>query len=355
MSKENLRSGLQTQVLPASAADARQSAVAGYVERGTQYASVPQSSAFSQEGADQGQRDILERIKQQLDDLTRSVEAGLQSVSPEPAQTARTTAATKPEALRLGSQGYMSDWPSASSQKQIDSSRVSAFYMPQRDASGFGGGAVSAIADKGLADAGVEFPQTAEVARPQSGTSVLDKLDQLSPADVSTEAQRILGPRTSLESLSRTKFDEHIRAAEEHLRAGLYYRAADSFALAAVYKPDDPFVLAGQSHALFAAGEYMSSALFLSRVLAISPEYMQVKVDLADLLGGRDRVAHRLADVEQWYARSGSGQLQLLLGYVYYRTGNFAAARRAVAGAYEKMPELPAVRAIMVAIDGATR
>ena len=113
--------------------------------------------------------------------------------------------------------------------------------------------------------------------------------------------------------------------------------------------------LAGRSHALFAAGEYVSSALFLSRALAIYPEYMQMRVDLAGLVGGQEKVTQRLADVEQWYARSGSGQLQLLLSYVYYRTGNLTQARRAVDAAYEKMPELPAVRAMKMAIDAAAR
>ena len=99
----------------------------------------------------------------------------------------------------------------------------------------------------------------------------------------------------------------------------------------------------------------MSSALFLSRTLAILPEYTQVDVDFAALLGGQDKIAHRLADIEQWYARSGSGQLQFLLSYVYYRMGRLAGAKRAIEAAYQKMPQLPAVRTMKKAIDEATR
>ena len=404
MSIENLRTRFETQVPAESDAEAKQSVASGYgssnfnelapstnpalrdgsalqkgaswpdasqkllsgrygdsvgngtanVERSTQYASVPQGSVSSEGEADQNQRDVLERIKRQLEDLTRSVDAGLQNVSPD-AQTAKTTAAVKPEAPRSGSQGYMSDLPGAGSRSQIGSSGELNLYMPQRTVSGFGGEAASALADEGQAEAGVEFPQTDDVARPQNETSALDKFKRLSQTDITTEANRVMGAHTTLESLSGAKFDEHIRAAEEHLRAGRYYRAADSFALASVYKPDDPLALAGRSHALFAAGEYVSSALFLSRALAIYPEYMQMRVDLAGLVGGQEKVTQRLADVEQWYARSGSGQLQLLLSYVYYRTGNLTQARRAVDAAYEKMPELPAVRAMKMAIDAAAR
>jgi len=405
MSIETLRSRFETQVPAESDAEAKQSVAAGYgssssnelapstnpalrdgsalqtgvnwpdasqkllsgrygdsvrneisnVERGTQYASVPQGSVSSEGGTDQIQRDVLERIKRQLEDLTRSVEASLQNVPGDPAQTAKTTAAVKPEAPRLDSQSYMSDLPGAASRSQIDSSSELSLYMPRRSVPGFGGEAISALADEGQAEAGVEFPQTDDIAQPQNEISALDKFKRLSQTDVTAEAKRIMGPHTTLESLSGAKFNEHIRAAEEHLRAGRYYRAADSFALASVYKPDDLLALAGRSHALFAAGEYVSSALFLSRALAIYPEYMQKRVDLAGLLGGQEKVAQRLADVEQWYARSGSGQLQLLLSYVYYRTGNLTQARRAVDSAYEKMPELPAVRAMKTAIDGAAR
>jgi tetratricopeptide (TPR) repeat protein len=183
----------------------------------------------------------------------------------------------------------------------------------------------------------------------------LDELGQMSRVEIASEARRIMGPHASPESLSDAKFNEHIGAAEEHLRAGRYYHAADSFSLAGVYKPDHPAVLAGKSHALFAAGEYVSSALFLSRALAAFPEYVRVDVDLTALLGGQDKIARRLADIEQWYARSGSGQLQFLLSYAYYRTGRLTEAKRAVEVAYQKMPQLPAVQTMKMAIDGAAK
>jgi tetratricopeptide (TPR) repeat protein len=124
--------------------------------------------------------------------------------------------------------------------------------------------------------------------------------------------------------------------------------------LASVYQPDSPLALAGRGHALFAAGEYVSSALFLSRALAISPEYLQTRIDLAAMFDDRNKLAGRIEDIEQWLARSGSSQLQFLLGYVYYRTGQLLRAKNLIDAAYEKTPESPAVQAIKIIVDSMT-
>ena len=158
----------------------------------------------------------------------------------------------------------------------------------------------------------------------------------------------------SVESFSQSRFNQHISAAEDHLKAGRYYRAVDAFTLAAVYEPGNPVVLAGKGHALFAAGEYMSSALFIARVLAVQPDYTQVKVDFAAMIGGPEKLTERIADVEQWLARSGSTQLQFLLSYVYFRAGRFNQAKQAINEAFEKMPHSPAVVAMRTAIRRAT-
>jgi tetratricopeptide (TPR) repeat protein len=122
-----------------------------------------------------------------------------------------------------------------------------------------------------------------------------------------------------------------------------------------IYGPDNPQALVRRSHALFAAGEYMSSALFLSRALAIRPDYAKSKIDLATLLGDRSRLAGRIAELEQWSAKSGSPQLGLLLGYVYFQTGRLGEASKAIEAAHTKMPQSPAVAAIKAAIDATKR
>jgi Flp pilus assembly protein TadD len=183
--------------------------------------------------------------------------------------------------------------------------------------------------------------------------SALDEVAKLSPNQLSAEAKRIMGPYKDIESFSEARFNQYFLAAETYLKQGKYYRAADSYALASIYKNDDPAAYAGRGHALFAAGEYISSALFISRAVEISAAYAQAKVDLAALLGDRDKLESRIADVEEWVKRSDAAELQFLLGYVYYRIGRLDRAKQAIDTAYEKMPQWPAVRIVKKAIDDA--
>ena len=179
-------------------------------------------------------------------------------------------------------------------------------------------------------------------------------------------AKRILGSHESFADFSKDKFEQYIRAGESYLEQGRYYRAADAYTLALVYKPEDPLACAGKGHALFAAGEYMSSALFVSRALEIfpgllscrtgqsdvPPEYARFKIDIEQMVGDRDKLESRIVDVEQLLEASESGELEFLLGYVYYQMGRLERAKAAIEAAYEKMPEVPAVIALKQAIDG---
>jgi len=178
----------------------------------------------------------------------------------------------------------------------------------------------------------------------------LDELKGLSQAELAARAKRIRGPYTSSESYSEAKFNQHIQSAQDHLKAGRYYAAADSFALASIYKQDDPLCLAGRGHALFAAGEYISSALFLSRAFELAPEYARTKIDLSVMLGGQNKLESRIADVKEWMGRSSSGKLEFLLSYVYYRTGRFEQAKQAIEAASKKMAQSSAVDAVKKAI-----
>ncbi|MBA7665974.1 hypothetical protein ES703_74049 [subsurface metagenome] len=181
--------------------------------------------------------------------------------------------------------------------------------------------------------------------------------------DVPAGAKAILGPHKTFASFTSDKFNQHMRAAEVYLKQGRYYRAADAYTLASIYKPNDPLCYAGKSHALFSAGEYMSSALFLSRALEIFPEYARFKIDLVVMVGDRDKLESRIVDVKQWLQISGTPELQFLLGYVYYQMGRVQEAKKAIDAAYEKLPPTAsqseakrwgrAVAALKKAIDSA--
>jgi tetratricopeptide (TPR) repeat protein len=138
--------------------------------------------------------------------------------------------------------------------------------------------------------------------------------------------------------------------------------------MASVYDAESPLAYAGKSHALLAAGEYMSSSLFLSRAVEMFSDYVgRLKAGGAETAGaelnlfklfapslmviGRDKLESRAADVEQWQQKSDSAELQFLLSYVYYQMGRPERAREAIKRASEKMPDSRAVSVLKKAIE----
>jgi tetratricopeptide (TPR) repeat protein len=180
----------------------------------------------------------------------------------------------------------------------------------------------------------------------------LDNLQGLSQADLSAKAKSIRGTQTNPDTFSMSRFSHHFQEGQDHLKGGRYYMAADSFALASIYKQGEPLCFAGRGHALLGAGEYMSSALFLSRAIEADPEYVKTRIDLAAMLGGENKLESRIADIKEWLGRSGSGKLEFLLGYVYYRIGRLGPAQQAIDAAYAKAPSA-AVIAVKKAVDDA--
>jgi len=175
------------------------------------------------------------------------------------------------------------------------------------------------------------------------------RVDEIDPA-ITTKAKEILGPHTAA-SFSESNFNKNMAAAERYLRLGRYYRAVDAYSLALVYKRDDPIAYAGKSYALFASGEYMSSALFLSRILQMFPEYAQLKVDIETMTGGSENLQARVAEAEEWLGRSDAPELHFLLAYVYYQMNEIGLAQKAIDAAYEKAPDAPAVQTLKKTIE----
>lgn len=202
-------------------------------------------------------------------------------------------------------------------------------------------------------DLALATPQPPKVAEEGEKTAYeLTKAEKL--ADINLPAagtKAIFGPYETFASLSEDRFNENMRAAEVYLKQGRYYRAADAYTLASLYKPNDPLAYAGKSHALFAAGEYMSSSLFLSRALQIFPGYARFKIDIVAMVGDRDRLESRVVDVEEWLKRKDAPELQFLLAYVYYQMGRPVPAKEAIDAAYEKMSDSPAVLALKEVIE----
>lgn len=151
--------------------------------------------------------------------------------------------------------------------------------------------------------------------------------------------------------LSDDRFNQHMRSAESYMKQGRFYRAADAYTLASIYKPNDPLGYAGKSVALFASGEYLSSSLFLARALEIFPGYAKVKIDLVGMIGDKDTVENRILEARDWMDKSDSGELEFLLSYIYYQMDRLEFARQSIETAAKKMPDSPVVTAMKKAID----
>jgi len=210
----------------------------------------------------------------------------------------------------------------------------------------------------GLPGTGSSVPagaeQDSELVPSDSATvSVVDQLNSLSAAEISARAKQIMGPHKSLEAFSEARFRQSMAEAQARLKQGKYYMAAGFFDQAHIFDSTKPEALAGKGLALFAAGEYVSSALYLARAIEMSEQYARSDVDLAAMLGQRDVLERRIADAEEWLERSCSAELEFLLAYIYYRTGMLEKAQKSIEAASKEMPGSKAVATLKKVIDAA--
>jgi len=194
---------------------------------------------------------------------------------------------------------------------------------------------------------------TDEVTRP--GGSEVNKLKNLSDEEVSVRAKQILGEHKSHESLNQARYKKYMAEGQAYIKQGRYYQAVNAYEQASVFDSMQPDAPAGRSLALFCAGEYMSSALFLARAIETSDEYARSKVDLAAAMGGKDKLDTRITDAEECLERSCAPELEFLLAYMYYHSGRLEPATRAIATAAKEMPNSKAVKALKKAIDAAPK
>ncbi|MHC4193959.1 MAG: hypothetical protein ACYSP9_07275, partial [Planctomycetota bacterium] len=167
------------------------------------------------------------------------------------------------------------------------------------------------------------------------------------------KAAAIRGSHKTFKDWAAAKFAEYVKAAEEFLREGKYYKAADAYTLASIYEPENALAYGGKAIALFAAGEYMSSSYFLERAITLSPEYAQQKIDLVAMLVDRDMIENNTIEMATWQQRSKSHELAFLMAYIFYQRNLIPAAKVAATLAFEKMGANPAMRSLVQAINKA--
>ena len=185
-------------------------------------------------------------------------------------------------------------------------------------------------------EAGLEAEADAEAEENEedgNGKQENEELDRSDKMALRNKARSVLGEFTSFAGYSNDKFNGYMKTAEDFMQQGEFYKAADAYALASIFRENDPLVYAGQALALFGAGEYMSSSFYLNKAMLIYPDYIAIKVDLVDMLGDRDVLENRIVDIKRWLERSGSGELSFLLSYVYYQMDEFEWAKQAITDA----------------------
>jgi len=182
----------------------------------------------------------------------------------------------------------------------------------------------------------------------ESQESQQDSIEDLGLSSYRT--QSVIGTEQNISAYMQRKAAEHILTGEDWLSKQKFYRAADEFSTALVYK-ENPKAYAGKCHALFGAGEYMSSSFFLFLAIETDPGYTEVEIDIVSVMGGRDILENRLVDAEKWAEENDSADLHFLRAYFYYRIGRIDKAKEAIGLAEKRLPDSKAVAALKTAIE----
>jgi len=174
-------------------------------------------------------------------------------------------------------------------------------------------------------------------------------------ADMHAKALEIRGEHATFAHYSEAKFKNYIRAAQEFIKQGKYYLAADTYSLAEVYDLGNVEATIGMAHSLFAAGEYMSSAFMVRKVLRLQPEYAKETTHLGELLIDKDMVENRVIELERCVNVSKSSELTFLMAYILYRTDRPDTAMNFIDIAADGMSDSPAVLNLKAEIEKACK
>jgi tetratricopeptide (TPR) repeat protein len=166
--------------------------------------------------------------------------------------------------------------------------------------------------------------------------------------------RQTLGQHKTYASLAQAKYAAYMNTAESYFRDGKFYKAADIYELASVWRPDAARAHLGKGFALFAAGEYMSGAYYVGRAIELEPELAARSFSLDRLIGDRDVFENRLLELAKWQERSGAGELAFLMAYILHHDGKTKDAVQAISRALRSMPDSPSVRAMQNVITTGT-
>lgn len=145
------------------------------------------------------------------------------------------------------------------------------------------------------------------------------------------------------------KYQQYTDMARTLLKEGRTQQAVDAYTMALVYNPQDLLALAGKAHALFADGQFFASALFLTRLLDLCPDYLRLDVDLGGLIG-EGLLCSRIDRLMLLVDQTSEAQLRLLLAYILFRQARFEQAGKILGSLQADQLQGPGIRAMHSAI-----
>jgi tetratricopeptide (TPR) repeat protein len=134
--------------------------------------------------------------------------------------------------------------------------------------------------------------------------------------------QMLQSPVETFHGRGDSALNNELLKAESLLEIGEYYEAVRRYEVAQRLDPLNPLPLIGKGNAFLAAGEYSSATGALIRGFERYPELVEFNFDLTALMGGREIVDIRRADIMRRLAGRDDARLRFLLGYLEYYAGN---------------------------------
>lgn len=165
-------------------------------------------------------------------------------------------------------------------------------------------------------------------------------------------AKKLLGDHKDFESLAREKFARYQELAGNFMKQGKYYEAINSWDLAEIWISNHPDSSMGRGHALFAAGEYMSSVHYIEKALSFSEWYAAQKTDLLELMD-HTVFSENMVELEDIYKRSKSYRLGFLLAYLDYQAQRIDKSAKYLTAIEDKMIQNQAYQNLKKAVDKA--
>ena len=176
-----------------------------------------------------------------------------------------------------------------------------------------------------------------------------EQLDEMIPVD-HKRAMELLGEHKDFNSLANAKFATYRNLADEFMKEGKYYDARDTWKLAEIWIKGHPDTAMGKGDALFAAGEYISSAYYTEQALAYSPEYAMQKTNLLQLIDEATFKA-QMGELVGIYNISKSYKLGFLLAHLNYQDNKLDKAAEYLVAIKEQMNQSQAYRYLKKAVE----